>query len=437
MGPRSGSARVLLGIGITDLTFRTSQVALPLVVLTATGSPAATGLVGGASGLPVLVSPWWSRRLRRRIRGGRGIAACYLVEAVALGVVALGATLDRLDVALLAAAGLLLGCAEALDGPARDALLADLGDRLGADRALTLLTTRDFFRRLSMVGGPALGGALVARGLAVPLLWAEVGSILLSAGVTAGVGSARPGVDGSLDVGIWAAVRSRPEILRGWIVRGTGCTWWFAFTLGLAVLGEERGRGGLFLAAGITAYGVGSVLGTLGVLKLLRALAVLPTIGAAWAVTGLCWWVMGSLATVPAIVVASFLSGLAVVVGNAGVTAQITRGSYGAERATLMAGQNVVVNASSSLGLLLGGPVLALVGAQRTLEAAGLVTVSMSAAAVGVRRGRVRGQAKRSASSAARAPYPPPNRQACTSSGWSWWMPTRSDQPSVRGETSS
>src|SRR3954451_3749263 len=178
MGPCSGSTRVLIGIGITDLTYRTSQGALPLAKLAATGSPAATRVVGGASGLPVLVSPWWSRRLRHRIRSGRSIAVCYVVEALALGMVALGATLGRLDVALLTAAGLILGCAEALDGPARDALLADLGDRLGADRARTLLTTREFFRRLSMVGGPALGGALVARGFAVPLLWAEVGSIL-------------------------------------------------------------------------------------------------------------------------------------------------------------------------------------------------------------------------------------------------------------------
>jgi hypothetical protein len=437
MGPRSGSARVLAGIGITDLTYRTSQVALPLVVLGATGSPAATGLVGGVSGLPVLVSPWWSRRLRHRVRSGRSIAVCYLLEALALGAVALGATLGRLDVSLLAAAGLLLGCAEALDGPARDALLADLGDRLGADRALTLLTARDFFRRLSMVGGPALGGALVARGLAVPLLWAEVGSILVSAGVTAGVGSARPGRDGGVEASIWNAVRARPTILRGWTVRGTGCAMWFAFTLGLAVLGEERGRGGLFLAAGITAYGLGSVLGTLGVLKVVRAVAVLPTIGAAWGVTGVCWWVMGSLVTVPAIVGASFVSGLAVVVGNAGVTAQIARGSDGAERVTLMAGQNVVVNASSSLGLLVGGPILALVGAPHTLQAAGLITVAVSAAAIGVRPGRSRGQAKRSATSAARAPYPPPNRLAWTRSGCSWCSPTRSSQPSARGETSS
>jgi predicted MFS family arabinose efflux permease len=378
---------MLVGIGVTDLTFRTSQVALPLVVLGVTGSPAATGLVGGASGIPVLVSPWWTRRLRHHVRTGRAISVCYLIEAFALGTVAMGATAGRLNPMLLVIAGLVLGCAEALDGPGRDALVADLGDRIGDDQALTLLTVRDFFRRVSMVAGPALGGILVARGLAVPLLWAEVMSILVSAGLTVGIGSAGPRRDDHWAQSIWAVVRRRPQVLRGWVVRGTGCALWFAFTVGLVVLGEEQGRGGLFLAVGMTAYGVGSVLGTLGVIRVLRVLPVLPTIAAAWAVTGLCWWVMGAVATTPAIAIAAFVSGLAVVVGNVGVTAQITRGTRGAERRTLMAGQSVVVNAASSLGLLLGGPLLALIGPRSTLELAGTTAVAVATVClVGVRR---------------------------------------------------
>ena len=103
--------------------------------------------------------------------------------------------------------------------------------------------------------------------------------------------------------------------------------------------------------------------GTLGVLPLLRVLPVLPTIAGAWALTGACWIVMGRLPSLQVIAVAGFVSGLAVVVGNAGVTAQITRGADGPERRTLMAGQSVVVNAAASLGLLAGGPVLAGLGA--------------------------------------------------------------------------
>ncbi len=414
---------MLVGIGLTDLTFRTSQVALPLVVLAATGSPAATGLVGGASGIPVLLSPWWSRRLRHRISSGRAVALCYLVEALALATVAWAATTGHLEVALLAAAGLVLGTAEALDGPGRDALLADLGDQCGADHALTLLTLRDFFRRVSMVVGPALGGLLVAQGRAVGLLWVEVASVLVSAALAAGVGQVGGPAPLAQAEGIWRTVRVRPDVLAGWVVRGTGCALWFGFTLGLALLGAEHGRGGLFLAAGVTAYGVGSVLGTLGVLPLLRVLPVLPTIAGAWALTGACWFVMGRLPSLPVIAVAGFVSGLAVVVGNAGVTAQITRGADGPERRTLMAGQSVVVNAAASLGLLVGGPVLAGLGAPTTLTTTGLLTVAVSGGVLVVRRAGsrwssgVETQPKRPATSAARAPYPPPNRQACTSSG--------------------
>jgi predicted MFS family arabinose efflux permease len=109
------------------------------------------------------------------------------------------------------------------------------------------------------------------------------------------------------------------------------------------------------------------------------------------------------------------VSGLAVVVGNAGVTAQITRGAEGRARRTLMAGQSVVVNAAASLGLLAGGPVLAGLGAPLTLTTTGLLTVAVSGGVLVVRG--VGSQPKRPATSAARAPYPPPNRQACTSSG--------------------
>ena len=406
---------MLVGIGLTDLTFRTSQVALPLVVLTATGSAAATGLVGGAAGIPVMLSPWWSRRLRHRINSGRAVAVCYLGEAVALATVAWAAMSGHLEVWLLAGAGLVLGTAEALDGPGRDALLADLGDQCGDDHALTLLTARDLFRRVSMVLGPGLGGLLVAQGRAVGLLWVEVGSVLVSAALAAGIGAVGPPQPLAQAAGIWRTVLVRPDVLAGWVVRGTGCALWFGFTLGLALLGAEHGRGGLFLAAGVTAYGVGSVLGTLGVLPLVRVLPVLPTIAGAWALTGLCWIAMGRLPSLSVIAVAGFVSGLAVVVGNAGVTAQITRGAHGPERRTLMAGQSVVVNAAASLGLLAGGPVLAGLGAPLTLTATGLLTVAVSGGVLVVRA--VGPQPKRPATSAARAPYPPPNRQACTSSG--------------------
>jgi predicted MFS family arabinose efflux permease len=84
-----------------------------------------------------------------------------------------------------------------------------------------------------------------------------------------------------------------------------------------------------------------------------------------------------------------------VVLGIAAISLQITRTSAGAERRALLSGQSVVVNASSSAGLLIGGPVIAAVGAEHTLIGSGLLT---SAVAIGVVVASRNGAARETAS---------------------------------------
>lgn len=418
MPPRRAAALILSGIALTDLTFRISQVAVPLVVLAHTGSAAITGLSWGTTAVPVVLSPWWARRLRRRIRTGPAIAACYLGEAAALALIPMTAAVGALSAPVLLAAGLTLGVFETLDGPARDALIADLGDRLGTDRAFTLLSARDFFRRGSMVVGPAVGGALVAWGDPVRLLWVEVAAIVVSAALTCRV-TAAPDItapegaaaDQEPAERIWTAVRRQRLVPLGWLVRGTGCTLWFAFSLGLALLGVDTGRPGVLVATGLAAYGVGSLVGTPLAVVLLRRLPVLPAICAAWTLTGLAWLAMGATASVSVIAVVAALSGLAVVIGNGGVTALITRSTAGGERRTLLAGQSVLVNGSSATGLLVGGPVLALLGPRTTLEVAGTV---LAAVAVGTWVTSRSQPTTAGASPIARRPRAKPSNRAAT-----------------------
>ena len=58
------------------------------------------------------------------------------------------------------------------------------------------------------------------------------------------------------------------------VLRGTGCVTWFAFTLGLSVVGEQRGQPSLFLAAGMTGY-AGAHLGGGGLVTSAVAVLVL------------------------------------------------------------------------------------------------------------------------------------------------------------------
>jgi hypothetical protein len=364
---------LLIGGGVADFAMRLTQVALPLVILRETGSVAATGLVGGAAGIPVLLSPWWARRARQWVDSGPRLAMIAAVSAVALALVPLAAGAGLLSAQVLMVSGFLLGCGDALSNPGRAALLADTGDRWGEGKAVILLTWQDGLRRAGMVAGPAAGAFAVSVGITNGLLWVESACVLAAGLLACPVRATERRPDAPPMPSIRDSLRGRPEVLYGWIIRGTGCVLWFAFTVGLSVLGEQRGRPGVYLAAGMTGYGVGSLVGTAMALAVVRRLDPVVTAAVAWAWGGLCWVAMGLWATPPVIAVAGAFSGLTVVVGIAAISFIITRSSAGAERRALLSGQSVVVNAGSSAGLLAGGPILAVAGAEMTLVGAGIV----------------------------------------------------------------
>jgi MFS family permease len=385
---------LLAGSGSADLAFRIAQVAFPLVVLQQTGSVAATGLAGGASGIPVVLSPWWARKARQWVDSGPRLAIVASVQAIALAMVPAAAALGLLRPELLIASGLLLGCGDALSTPGRSALLADTGDSWGADKAVLLLTWQDGIRRVGMVVGPPLGALAIAAGFTDGLLWVEAGTVLAAGLLAVSVTGERSPALREMP-SIRASLVGRSDVLYGWIVRGAGCFTWFAFTLGLSVVGAERGQPGVYLAAGMSGYGVGSVGGTMICLAVIRRLPPVPLAAVAWAVVGICWIGMGVWTTPAAVAVLAALSGVTVVLGIAAITAVITRSSAGAERRALLSGQSVVVNASSSAGLLIGGPVIAVIGAEQTLIGAGLLTCVVALGVLPARRNR---EARKSAS---------------------------------------
>jgi MFS family permease len=420
---RSGGARrdavvLLAGGAAADFAFRIAQIALPLVVLQSTGSVAATGLTGGAAGIPVILSPWWARRARQWVDSGPRLAVVAAVSALALAIVPACAAYGVLRPWVLIVSGLLLGCGEALSSPGRSALLADTGDRIGADRAVLLLTWQDGLRRAGMLVGPAVGAVAVAAGLTNTVLWIEAVVVLAAGGLTATVQGerVRPGVPprrslrrrdalavsaartdgGRVEVSvaaereqapsIRASLRGREDVLYGWIARGTGCFTWFAFTLGLSVIGAERGRPGVYLAAGMSGYGAGALAGTVVSMAVVRRVPPVPLASIAWTAMGLCWVGMGVWTTPAVVAVLGALSGVTVVLGIAAISILITRTSYGAERRALLSGQSVVVSASSSAGLFVGGPILAVVGGENTLIGAGLLTSAVALGVLVVRR---------------------------------------------------
>lgn len=378
-------ARLLLaGELLTDLTVRTSQVAMPLVVLAATGSVAATGVVGGAAGVPAVLAPWWTRRLRQWACDGRRLAVVAVLMAAAVGVLPVLAALGALSVPALAAAGLLMGAGHTVLVPGRTALLADVGDRIGPDRAVALVTWQDGQRRLTMIVGPGLGAAAVGAGLVHELLFLEAVAVLVAGLLTLDVRGEQPlpRGDGHAEApSIRGELASRPDVLRGWIMRGTSCFVWFAFSLGMAIEGVRQGSPGELYAVGMTAYGVGALAATLIAVPVVRRVPPMVVATAGWGANGLAWVAMGLRPDGLGFAAGGLVAAIGVVLAITAISRIITTTSQGAARRTLVSGQSTVVEATYSAGLLAGGTVLAAIGVAPTFVAGGVLLLAVVLAA--------------------------------------------------------
>jgi len=372
--------RILLATFVSWTGMRLTEVALPLVALQQTGSVWATGLVAGCSGISLLSSPWWAARLRHRLTSGPALAAVLLVQAVGYVVVAVAATLDSLTIVHLCLGGLIVGAATSVGIPATRALLADLGDRIGPGVAVRALAWQDLAHRISLVASPPIAAWVVTQHGAMPLMWADSIAVLLAAALVARVGrhALRHPSTPAVPRRAREVLRAHPAVADGIAMAAVGWFWWFAFALGLAVLGAETGRPGQLIAAGMAGYGAGSLTGSAAAPLLVARLPRMPTMVTGWIVLGATFaalpWLDGSLL---ALALASAVGGFVIPFGLAALNAMITEHTSGEDRRTAFAVQQIAGSGGSSIGMLSGGAVIALLGAETTLHVAGMVLVAV------------------------------------------------------------
>jgi MFS family permease len=366
--------RILLATFVSWMGLRLTEVALPLIALQQTGSVWATGLVAGSAGIALLTSPWWAARLRHRLVSGPALAAVLCLQALGHVTVAVAATLDTLTVVHLCLSGLIVGAATSLGGPATRAVLADVGDRLGPGVAVRALAWQDLAHRISMVAGPPVAAWVVTRHGAMPLMWADTIAVLLAAGFVARVGryAVRIGSASSVPSRARDVLRAHPVVADAITMAAVGWFWWFAFALGLAILGAETGRPGQLIAAGMAGYGMGSLAGSASAPLVVTRLPRVPTIVTGWIVLGTTFatlpWLDGSLL---ALALVSAVGGFVTPFGLAALNAVITEHTSGHERRTAFAAQQVAASGGSSIGMLTGGAVIAVLGAETTMHVAG------------------------------------------------------------------
>jgi MFS family permease len=372
--------RVLLTTFVSWIGLRLTEVALPLIALQQTGSVWATGLVAGSSGIALLTSPWWAARLRQRLTSGPALAAVLGVQALGYLTVAVAAALDALTVVHLCLGGLIAGAATSVGGPATRALLADIGDRIGPGVAVRAVAWQDLAHRISMVVSPPVAALVVTQYGAMPLMWADSLAVLVAAAVVARVGmyGLARGTAESIPRRAREVLRAHPLVADGIVMAAVGWFWWFAFALGLAILGAETGRPGQLIAAGMTGYGIGSLAGSVTAPLVATRLPRVPTIVTGWMVLGAAFaslpLIDGSLL---ALALVSAVGGFVTPLSLAAMNALIIEHTSGPERRTAFATQYVASSGGSSVGMLCGGAVIALLGAETTLHVAGAVLMAV------------------------------------------------------------
>ncbi|WP_020017001.1 MFS transporter [Promicromonospora sukumoe] len=401
---------------------RITAVALPLVALDQTGDAWTTGLVGGFAGLPLLTSGWWGRRLRGRLVSGRALAAVLAVQVLGLALVPVAAATIGVGAVVLCATGLVTGATSALLSPAQRALTADLAELPGNGPGVgaKALAWQDLAHRASMIFAPALGAWLLVAWGAEPLLWWEAAGVGLAAAAMLTVPAARaaveadvsrveadasrvelaetaPGLDklerrspGDQREGgeeqapaLRCVLRGEPELAVGLALAGVGGVTWFAFALGLALLGVELDRPGELIAAGMAGYGVATVGVSFVVPLVVHRVPRIPAIVASWVVFGLAYLALPVAAPeLLAVGVVSAVGGLAMPFGIAALNTLIVERTTGAARRTAFTAETVLHAGGASLGLLAGGALIGAFGAGPVLVVTGGFQVLASAAAV-------------------------------------------------------
>ncbi|MFD7022259.1 MFS transporter [Promicromonospora sukumoe] len=396
---------------------RITAVALPLVALDQTGDAWTTGLVGGFAGLPLLTSGWWGRRLRAHLVSGRALAAVLAVQVLGLMLVPVAAATVGVGAVVLCATGLVTGATSALLSPAQRALTADLAELPGngPDVGAKALAWQDLAHRVSMIFAPALGAWLLVAWGAEPLLWWEAAAVALAAvamltvpSVSAVSAASRlergasrvepvetePGLD-TLDrrepaelreeeaPSLRSVLRGEPELAVGLALAGVGGVTWFAFALGLALLGVELDRPGELIAAGMAGYGAATVGVSFVVPLVVHRVPRIPAIITSWVVFGLAYLALPMAAPdLLAVGVVSAVGGLAMPFGIAALNALIVERTTGAGRRTAFTAETVLHAGGASLGLLAGGGLIGAFGAGPVLVVTGGFQVLACVAAV-------------------------------------------------------
>ncbi|UOZ03345.1 MFS transporter [Amycolatopsis sp. WQ 127309] len=163
---RNRDYRLLWGSqALSEAGFAASVIALPLLVLAVTGSPALSGLVLGVDAMAQLVAGLPAGALADRWNRKKLMLGCEAVYSLAVASLVVTVWLDVVSIPQLIAVAAVMGCCRSLFGPAEGATLARIVPATQLPSAVAMNSARGALGQLS---GTALGGFLYGLARAVP-----------------------------------------------------------------------------------------------------------------------------------------------------------------------------------------------------------------------------------------------------------------------------
>ena len=247
------------------------RIAQSWLVLQITHSPLALGTVTTVQFAPILILSLFGGVLADRVPKWRFLMLTQTVmafQALILAILVSTGHVQLIHVYILAA---VLGIANALDNPTRQAFVVELVGREDLPNAVALNST---IFNTSRIVGPALGGLLIAAFGVAGCFYlnafsflAVIGGLLLMDPTRFFAGRpARAGrVFGQIGEGLRYAV-STPDIALPLLLMGVLGTFGYNFTVILPLIADEVLHSGAIGFGGLTAaMGVGSLMAALGV----------------------------------------------------------------------------------------------------------------------------------------------------------------------------
>jgi MFS family permease len=302
-----------------------SMIAFPLLVVSTTGSAAASGLVLGASAAARLVAGVPAGALADRWNRRTLMLVCEAVYALVVTSVVVACWSNVVSVPHIVVVAIVMGLCGALFDPAEEATLPRVVPKTQLSTAVAMNGARGYLGQLS---GTALGGLLyaVSRWLpfaadAVAHAVSFVGLLFLRPPAQERTAAPIGRLYGEVLEGLRWAWGQR--LIRAIVLCAVGLNFFFAaFYIIVILLAQQRGVPSGEIGVMAAMFGVGGVLGALVAPRLHRAVSpYLSIIGVFWALT--------LLAPVAAFVNSGYLmGGLLAAMAFLAPTANTTIGTY-------------------------------------------------------------------------------------------------------------